>query len=231
MAHTEKPHRLKRQGLRNSDVHCSFLSTLIFILTVFSATSLYAQQQLSDSDWMAYLGVEDTEPKEFTVSTTPLLGSSEFTQRMKPNGTVALDGHVYRKSVILHDSGPLAHQVVETFVRVSADGLYERKKDGGETLLAPRPLVVGQTWLNGTDQHKFEGIEDFESFKVTVPGCLKITVIRQAPTLSGRTQQVTVTKYYERGKGMIYKNVSGEMPVTKILNQYASKATPKASTP
>lgn len=212
------------------DMRLNFLAALILILTIFSASSLYAQQ-LSDSDWMAYLGVEDTEPKEFLVSTVPLFGPSEFIQRVKPKGTVDLDGRTYRKSVLLHDSGPLANRVVETFIRVSADGLYERKKDGSEILLAPRPLVVGQTWLNGTDQHRFEGIEDFETFKTTVPGCLKITVVQQEPTLSGQTQQVTVTKYYERGKGMIYKNVSGEMPVTRILSQYASKAEPKVTTP
>lgn len=207
-----------------------FLAALILVLTVFSSSNLYAQQ-LSDSDWLAYLGVEDTEPKEFLVTTVPLFGPSEFIQRVKPKGTVDLNGRTYRKSVLLHDSGPLANQVVETFIRVSADGLYERKKDGTEILLAPRPLVVGQTWLNGTDQHKFEGIEDFETFKATVPGCLKIIVVQQAPTLSGQTQQVTVTKYYERGKGMIYKNVSGEMPLTRILSQYASKVEPKVTTP
>lgn len=228
MEYTEKLQRLNKRGIRMSDVQ--FFTAFILILTIFSAPSLYAQE-LPDSDWMAYLGVEDTEPKEFIVSMVPLFGPSEFTQRVKPKGTVDLDGRTYRKSVLLHDSGPLANQVVETFIRVSAEGLYERKKDGSESLLAPRPLVVGQTWLNGTDQHKFEGIEDFETFEATVPECLKITVINQETSLSGRTQQVTVTKYYERGKGMIYKNVSGEMPVTRILSQYASKAEFKATTP
>ena len=68
-------------------------------------------------------------------------------------------------------------------------------------VLAPRPLVVGQTWLNGTDQHKFEGIEDFETFKATVPECLKITVINQETSLSGELNKLRFTKYYERGKG------------------------------
>ena len=224
MAHTEKLQRLNGRGL------LYFVAAFTFILRVCSASSLYAQQ-LPDSDWMAYLGVEDTEPKEFLVSTVSLFGPSEFVQRVKPKGTVDLDGRAYRKSVLLHDSGPLANQIVELFIRVSAEGLYERKKDGSESLLAPRPLVVGQTWLDGTAQHKFEGIADFETFKVTVPECLKITVTKQETSLSGRTQEVTVTKYYERGKGMIYKNVSGEIPVTRILSQYASKAGPKATTP
>ena len=224
MAHAEKFQSLNGRG------PLFFVAAFTFILRVFSAPSLYAQQ-LPDSDWMAYLGVEDTEPKEFLVSTVSLFGPSEFIQRIKPKGTVDLGGRAYRKSVLLHDSGPLSNQVVEVFIRVSAAGLYERKKDGSESLLAPRPLVVGQTWLDGTAQHKFEGIADFETFKVTVPECLKITVTKQETSLSGRTQEVTVTKYYERGKGMIYKNVSGEMPVTRILTQYASRAEPKATTP
>lgn len=224
MAHAEKFQSLNGRG------PLFFVAAFTFILRVFSAPSLYAQQ-LPDSDWMAYLGVEDTEPKEFLVSTVSLFGPSEFIQRVKPKGMVDLDGRAYRKSVLLHDSGPLSNQVVEVFIRVSAAGLYERKKDGSESLLAPRPLVVGQTWLDGTAQHKFEGIADFETFKVTVPECLKITVTKQETSLSGRTQEVTVTKYYERGKGMIYKNVSGEMPVTRILTQHASRAEPKATTP
>lgn len=230
MEHTETLQRVYRRGMNMPDVRLKFLAAFILILMIFSTPSLYAQQ-LSDSDWMAYLGVEDTEPKEFLVSTVPLFGPSEFMQRVKPKGTVDLDGRIYRKSVLLHDSGPLANRVIETFIRVSADGLYERKKDGSEILLAPRPLVVGQTWFNGTDQYKFEGIEDFETFKATVPGCLKITVIQQEPTLSGQTQQVTATRYYERGKGLIYKNAGGEVPVTRILRQYASKVEPKATTP
>lgn len=230
MVHTEALQRGNKRGMKMLDVRGKLLATFILILMIFSVPSLYAQQ-LPDSDWLAYLGGENAEPKEFLVSTVPLFGPSEFMQRVKPKGMVDLEGRTYRKSVILHDSGPLANQVIETFIRVSADGLYERKKDGSEILLAPRPLVVGQTWLNGTDQYKFEGIEDFETFKATVSDCLKFTVIQQEPTLSGQTQQVTGIRYYERGKGLIYKNVGGEMPVTRILSQYASKAEPKATIP
>lgn len=230
MVHTETLQRRNKRRMKVPDVRPKILAAFTLVLMIFFAPSLYAQQ-LSDTDWMTYLGVENTEPKEFIVSTVPLFGPSEFMQRVKPKGTADLEGRTYRKAVILHDSGPLANQVIETFIRVSADGLYERKKDGSEILLAPRPLIVGQTWLNGTDQYKFEGIEDFETFKATVSDCLKFTVVQQEPTLSGQTQQVTGTRYYERGKGLIYKNVGGEMPVTRILSQYASKAEPKATKP
>jgi hypothetical protein len=88
-------------------------------------------------------------------------------------------------------------------------------------LLAPRPLTVGQTWTSGKETLKFEGIEDFETFNATIPACIKITATSQ-DDLIGKPTDVIETKYYERGKGQIYKSGTGDIPFTKILSQYAA---------
>jgi hypothetical protein len=111
---------------------------------------------------------------------------------------------------VVHDSGPFADQVTKTFYRVSADGLYERDEHGKERLLVPRPLSVGQTWATETETFAFEGIEDFETFRKTVPSCAKITATDLQPL--GEGQEVKTVRYYERSKGQIYKNVNGRLP-------------------
>lgn len=199
-----------------------FRCCVVVAIATASSVTILSAQQLPDADWTAYFGAEDTEPKEYTITTVPLFGPQEFIQRVKPKGVVSIEGRQYRKSVVVHDSGPLANQMIETFVRVSEDGFYQRRSDGTEDLIAPRPLVVGQTWNHGKETLKFEGIEDFETFKVTIPACLKITSVSQESDLKGKSELVRETIYYERGIGLIYKNVSGPIPLTRILSRYAA---------
>ena len=145
---------------------------------------------------------------EFKVSTITPFGPQEFTQRVKPKGTVTIAGEEYRESVVLHDSGPFANRVMKTFLRLSDDGLYERRDDGSEVRLVPRPLTAGQIWINEKETFKFEGIEDFETFNTTVSACLKITVLSQETGADGTVKEGKDIKYYERGKGLIYKSGS-----------------------
>jgi hypothetical protein len=106
----------------------------MIITTVLFATNLYANQ-LPDSDWMAYFGAEDTVPREFKLSILTPFGPQEFTQRVKPKGSTAIEGREYRKSMVLHDSGLLANRIKEVFVRVANDGLFEWQEGGNEILL------------------------------------------------------------------------------------------------
>jgi hypothetical protein len=193
--------------------------------TVLSITTLYAAQQLPDAEWAAYFGTEDSEPKEFKISMVTPFGPMEFTQRVKPKGIVSIAGKEYRKSTVLHDAGPFANRVIETFIRIADDGLYQRKENGEEELVVPRPLTVEQTWISGLETLKFEGIEDFETFDKTIPACLKITVSSQDLDKQGRGTENRGTKYYQRGKGLIYSSGTGPLSseVTKILSQYAGK--------
>lgn len=195
------------------------------IATLLYVTSLYAQQ-LPDADWLAYFGARHAEPTEYMISTVSPFGSPlEFRQQERPKGTVSIDGREYTKSVLVHDSGPLANQTMETFIRVSEDGLYQRLSNGREFLLVPRPLAVGQTWSDDKGTLKFEGIENFETYKDTIPACLKITAISQESGIEEKSKEVrTETKYYQRGIGLIYKNESGGVPFTKILSRYAAPA-------
>jgi hypothetical protein len=147
-------------------------AVLVTIVIFFSATKLHAQQ-LSDDDWMAYFGVEETRAAEFKISGLSLFGPQEYRQRVKPKGTTSIEGKKYRKSVILHDGGPLANRTIEIFIRLSEDGLYERQEDGTERLITPRPLSIGQTWTYGKEILTFEGIEDLETFNATVHSCAK----------------------------------------------------------
>jgi hypothetical protein len=177
---------------------------------------------------MAYFGVEDTEPKEFKISMITPFGPQEFTQRVKPKGTTSLGNKEYRKAVLLHDSGPFANRIMETLIRIADDGIYQRKDNGEEALIAPRPLTVGQEWTSGLETLKFEGIEDFETFDKTISACLKITVRSQELDKEGKGTENRGRKYYERGKGLIYSIYSsGTGPlsseITKILIQYAGK--------
>ena len=93
-------------------------------------------------------------------------------------------------------------------------------------MLAPRPLTIGQVWINGKEVYKFEGIEDFETFNTTVPACLKITVTSQGLDKAGKEKAVRDTKYYERGVGLIYKSSDGAFSLTKILSRYAGAKSP-----
>ncbi|HSL02103.1 MAG TPA: hypothetical protein VK901_01015 [Nitrospiraceae bacterium] len=98
--------------------------------------------------------------------------------------------------------------------------MYQRRDDGSEVRLVPRPLTAGQIWANGKETFKFEGIEDFETFNTTVPACLKITVISQETGADSTVKEGKDIKYYERGKGFIYKSGNnGFFDVTKILRQ------------
>jgi hypothetical protein len=196
---------------------CSIAAVLIALLN----TSLYAQQ-LPDADWMAYFGVEDTVPKEFIISTVPLFGPTDYLQHVKPKGTSSIDGREYRKSIVLHEAGPFANRTIETFTRVAHDGLYERQEDGAEKLIVPRPLVVGQIWMDGKQTLKFDGIEDFETFRATVPACIKITGTISDKDSEGKQRTETVTKYYEKNQGLIYKSSSGYISLIRILSQYAA---------
>jgi hypothetical protein len=111
---------------------------------------------------------------------------------------------------------------MKTFIRLSDDGLYERRDDGSEVRLVPRPLTAGQIWANGKETFKFEGIEDFETFDTPVPACLKITVLSQETGADGTVKEGKDIKYYERGKGLIYKSGNnGFFEVTKISSKYA----------
>lgn len=111
---------------------------------------------------MAYFGAEDMEPKEFKISMITPFGPQEFTQRVKPKGATSIGNREYRKAILLHDSGPFANKIMDTFIRIAEDGLYQRTYNGEEAILAPRLLTVGQEWTAGLETLKFEGIEDFE---------------------------------------------------------------------
>lgn len=199
-----------------------YRSLLPLIITILLPTTALYAQQLPDSEWTAYFSSENTQPREFRVSILTLFGPQEFMQRVKPKGTVLMEGKQYRKAVVLHDSGPFANQIMESFVRVSEDGLYERREDGSEVLLAPRPLVIGQSWTNGNQTMKYEGLHEFESFNRSIPACLKITVVSKDLDLEDNLKEVLETKYYERGKGLIYKSGTGKSSFTKILHEYAA---------
>ena len=141
---------------------------------------------------------------------------------MKPKGTVTIAGKEYRESVVLHDSGPFAYRVMKTFIRLADDGLYQRRDDGSEVRLVPRPLTAGQIWTNEKETFKFEGIEDFETFNTIVSACLKITVLSRETGADGTVKEGKDIKYYERGKGLIYKSGNnGFFDVTKISSKYA----------
>jgi hypothetical protein len=212
-----------KQGMTRRLLHETLgFSWLVTVMgTVLVIPPLYAQQ-LPDAEWMAYFNSEDTEPREFKVSIITMFGPQEFTQRVKPKGTVSIEGKQYRKSVVLHDSGPYANQTIEMFVRISDDGFYERKEDGSDVLLVPRPLVIGQSWVSGNETLKLEGIEDFETFNKTIPACLKITASSKEVTTEGKVKEGITTKYYERRKGLIYKSGTGvHGSMTKIIREYA----------
>jgi hypothetical protein len=114
---------------------------------------------------------------------------------------------------------------METFIRIADNGLYQRKDNGEEILIAPRPLMVGQEWTTGLETLKVEGIEDFETFDKTISACLKITVSSQELDKEGKGTENRGTKYYQRGKGLIYSSGAGPLSseITKILSQYAGK--------
>ena len=126
--------------------------------------------------------------------------------------------------MIVHDSGPFANKISKTFTRVSQDGLFERKEDGKEILLVPRPLELGQIWKNGDEIYKFEGIEDFGTFNATIIDCVNITVQSENAEENHKAMKLKDIKCYERGKGLIYKSgTNGQFSITKILSEYAAR--------
>jgi hypothetical protein len=155
-------------------------------------------------------------------------GEQHAIQRVTPKGKVAIDGKEYEESVVVHDKGFLANKVIRTHVRMSSDGSYERKPDGTEILLVPRPLEVGQKWKNGNEARHFNGIENFETFNGAVPACARITVTTEESDLDGKSKVTQHTQYYERGKGLIYKGSDdGPLGFTKVLSMYASQRESK----
>jgi len=83
---------------------------------------------------------------------------------------------------------------------------------------------LGQTWQNGKKFYRFEGIEDFETFDASVPNCAKITVTEQDSNQDGKIMQSKEVKYYQKGKGFIYKSGNmGTFPYTKIRREYSSR--------
>ena len=193
------------------------------VLLVLLVTTGYAAE-LPDADWLAYLGADKDNITEYRITLLSPFGPKQFIQRQKPKGIIEFAGMRYRESVIVHDSGPFANRISKTFTRVSQDGLYERNEDGKELLLVPRPLVLGQIWKNGDDIYKFEKIEDFETFNATILDCAKITVKSENAGKNSQGTESTDIKYYERGKGLVYKSgTDGPFSVTKILSKYAAR--------
>ena len=160
---------------------------------------------------------------EYFVTMLTPFGEQQAIQRVKPKGVVEIDGKEYQESVVIHDKGFLANKVIKRHERVTASGLYERREDGSESLLVPRPLETGQTWTNQNEVRKFEGIENFETFNSPIPTCARITVITRELDSEGRSKSSRHTQYYERGKGMIYKGSDGgTIGYTKVLRAYAA---------
>lgn len=194
---------------------------IIFLLSIF-AVPLYAAE-LPDKDWLAYFSLDENQILEYRFIMATPFGVLNFNQKEKRKGTVEFDGKHYSRSVVVNDSGPFADKVSEVFTLISSKGVYERGSDGKERLLVPRPLRSGQTWQNGEEIYQFEGIEDFETFEASVPNCAKITITNQKMDQEGETPQSKEVKYYQKGKGFIYKSGSNNgFPYTKILREYSS---------
>ena len=212
-------------AVRLTALGCILLAALLEVLSGISGRVPYAYaENISDTDWVSFFGSEDMQAMEFSVTMLTPFGEQHAIQKVTPKGKVTIDGKEYRESVVIHDKGFLANKVIKTHLRMSNDGLYERRSDGTEILLVPRPLEVGQKWKNGNETRHFNGIEDFETFKQTVPACARITVTTEELDLDGKTKVTKIIQYYERGKGLIYKGTDdGPLGVTKILNKYDSQ--------
>lgn len=194
---------------------------IIFFLSVF-AGQLYAAE-LPDKDWVAYFSPVDNQVVEYRIIMATPFGTQQGNLREKQKGTVEFDGKRYLKSVVVMDFGPMADKVTEVFTLISEKGKYERRGDETERLLVPRPLSSGEIWQNGEKFYRFEGIEDFETFDASVPNCVKITVINQNSEQKGKMNQLKAVKYYEKGKGLIYKSGSNNgFTYTKIRKEYSS---------
>lgn len=178
---------------------------------------------LSDDAWLAYFGSEWKETRDYYVKMETPVGPLDFIRREKWKGTQMFEGTEYRAATIVFDSGPYANRNVHVFTRVSPDGLYERQKDGKERLLVPRPLEAGQTWTGNGTTYTFEGIEDFETFDKTIQNCARITVV-EVGAEDPEKEPATTTKYYEKGKGLIYKSVTqGNFGFVSIWREYAAE--------
>lgn len=198
---------------------CTATIALLFLLVTTGYTA-----EMPDTDWLAYFGTDEDNITEYRITLISPFGPQQFIQRQKPKGIIEFAGMRYRELVIVHDSGPFANQISKTFTRVSQDGLYERNEDGNEVMLVPRPLVHGQIWKNGDDIYKFEGIEDFETFNATILDCAKITLQSENADENHKATELMDIKYYERGKGLIYKSgTNGQFSITKILSVYAAR--------
>lgn len=199
------------------------LKAVIFFL---SFPAILLADELSNKDWLEYFAPDEDEVVEYRITISSPFSTQHFNQREKNKGMVDLDGKRYRKSVVVFDSGPWANKSSEVFTLVSEKGLYQRKADGEEQLLVPRPLTSGQTWKNGEETYRFEGIEDFETFDTSVPKCVKITVTKKSSDKDGEIEESKEIKYYQKGKGLIYKSAEIDgFSSTKILKEYASKET------
>lgn len=198
---------------------CGTVIALLFLLVSTGYTA-----EMPDTDWLAYFGTDEDNITEYRITLISPFGPQQFIQRQKPKEIIEFAGIRYRESVILHDSGPFANRISKTFTRVTQDGLYERNEDEKELLLVPRPLELGQTWKNGDKIYKFEKIEDFETFNATILDCAKIIVQSEGGDENHKARELIDIKYYERGKGLIYKSgTNGPLSITKILSEYAAR--------
>lgn len=175
---------------------------------------------LSDEDWLAYFGNAVEETRDYYVKMQTPVRPRDFIRREKPKGTEVIDGKEYRASTVVFDSGPYANQVIQLFSRASEDGLYERRREGEEKILVPRPVEKGQTWIRDSTTYTFEGVENFETFDRTIEDCAKITAVGA----DADEESETTTKYYEKGKGLVYKSVTkGNFGIVIIWREYAAK--------
>ncbi len=125
---------------------------------------------LSKEDWNKYFNVDHQKKKQtWRVSmSSPFLGGAtkaKMIQKFKGEE----DGWVQIASVIV--GGPMDGKQQKSQLKITGKGLLS-KKDGKETISAPFPLTVGQSWEKGDKTVTFQGFEDYETPTQTIAKCI-----------------------------------------------------------
>ena len=168
--------------------------TLVLLLLFFVSSA--AAEPMSDEDWQQYFAPKARDEETYQATVTDIFGRPmTMIQKQRSKGEVTIDGQTFTKFVVLHDKGPFAGKPIEV-------------------LLVPRPLSIGQRWTSANAAFTFEGYEDYDTFGGVVKHCAKFTF---------SNEKTTGVKYYEKGRGLIFKNEgAGALGASKILRDYAS---------
>lgn len=192
-----------------------------------------------------YFPISKAATREYSVETRRENAGVQITKMIfSRSGEEIFHGVRYYKEIVIYPGNPAAEPQTN-YYRKSNEGIYSfRSQDRvvGEFLVAPLPLIVGQSWKMQTPEYTYnyrvDGRETIQLGNQRYDDCLRISFtgevngkpvegtvykapnigsVKQIQKMSGVTVEVVLEKYTEASSSGTQQASNGEMESTDTL--------------